>query len=551
MPGGVSGRILSGIDRKLRKFSGLRVKWVQVLLTGTAIPIMRSNRNHALARPAGARALPLLLRAALWLPVAAPANGILTDAFAVRPLATGNSAAFSGNSTSASRELDEPEHDASNSRSVWAAWTAPGNGDVTIDTFGSSFNTVLSIYTGSSIASLRPVARNRNAPGSTQSRVVFPVKAGTTYSIAVDGEVSSASGYGTAAVQVSFQSYSQPGAEVGTDDFASRPLLAGGSALGVASNRYFTLDALEPEPVSIARKNAWWRWIAPGDGEVVIDTLDSGFDTVLAVFTGGSVTSLHPVAVSYDTSSSNRSQLGFQTRRGQEYQVMVDGGISNADGYGNILLALDWTANSLPGAVTGADSFAQRGVLEGANAEGVSMNQQFGTEAYEPDHGSTMDRSAWWEWTAPANGRVRIRTEGSSFNTLLAVYGGGTLQGLQPLAANNNVSGALWSEVSFMAERGKAYQIAVDGGISNASGYGNIRLRVDQAAVPGDILAIYPAVELEIPGVKDVRYQLQWSPNLIDWHDTGAVITGGGAPVRWFDSVRGVARKYYRYRIIP
>jgi hypothetical protein len=481
------------------------------------------------------------------------ASGALTlsDGFAGRTVATGSAASFSGSNSAAGDQLDEPPHDSAARRTLWAAWTAPDNGEVTIDTLGSNFNTAIAVYTGTNLAALNPVARNRNAPNVDQSRVVFPTRKGVTYSIAIDGETSGSNG--TALLQVAFSPRDQPAGEVGSDAFSGRPLLAGASALGACNNVYFTLDALEPLPFSAARRTAWWRWIAPGDGNVVIDTFGSNFNTVLAVHVGSDIATLSPVAMSTDTSGGLQSRVSFQARSGQEYQIMVDGQTSGS--YGNALVSLAWTANTLPGAVAGGDGFEQRGRLAGLNAEGVAMNLEFDLET-EPAHVSARHRTAWWEWTAPANGTVRIRTEGSElttgpgdFNTGLDVYEGTSLGGLVRKAQNDNVSGALWSDVSFTATRGTVYQIAVGGATSGS--YGNIRLRVDQAVPPAEILAIYPAVEIEVPGATGVRYQLQWSPDLIGWSDFGEVITGAGVPVRILDPVRGTPRRYYRYRTLP
>jgi hypothetical protein len=56
------------------------------------------------------------------------------------------------------------------------------------DTFGSSFDTLLAIYSGNSVAALTTVASNNDLDNVTkQSRVSFTPVAGTTYYIAVDG----------------------------------------------------------------------------------------------------------------------------------------------------------------------------------------------------------------------------------------------------------------------------------------------------------------------------------------------------------------------------
>src|SRR5262249_1016028 len=50
-----------------------------------------------------------------------------------------------------------------------------------------------------------------------------------------------------------------------------------------------------------ARHSIWYKWVAPDNGEVSLDTLGvSGLDTVLAVYTGTSISALTQVAASDD-----------------------------------------------------------------------------------------------------------------------------------------------------------------------------------------------------------------------------------------------------------
>jgi hypothetical protein len=72
---------------------------------------------------------------------------------------------------------------------LWYRWIAPFDGIVTIDTFGSATNTVLSVYTGAFVNQLALVARNDNAnPGTTASLVSFVATAGTEYQIQLAGQ---------------------------------------------------------------------------------------------------------------------------------------------------------------------------------------------------------------------------------------------------------------------------------------------------------------------------------------------------------------------------
>jgi hypothetical protein len=72
---------------------------------------------------------------------------------------------------------------------VWWKWTAPANGNVTFTTSGSAIDTLMGIYTGSSVNALTLIAYNddENYPTIATSRATFAVTSGVTYHMAVDG----------------------------------------------------------------------------------------------------------------------------------------------------------------------------------------------------------------------------------------------------------------------------------------------------------------------------------------------------------------------------
>jgi hypothetical protein len=91
--------------------------------------------------------------------------------------------------TGATKQSGEPNH-AGNAggASVWYRWTAPETARVTFNTLGSTFDTLLAVYTGTSVSGLSAVAGDDDAPsGGVTSRVGFRAVAGTPYHIAVDG----------------------------------------------------------------------------------------------------------------------------------------------------------------------------------------------------------------------------------------------------------------------------------------------------------------------------------------------------------------------------
>ena len=115
---------------------------------------------------------------------AAPTN----DSFANATVITGVSGATSGSTVGATKESGEPNHAGNlGGASVWFNWVAPANGTVTFNTAGSGFDTLLGVYTGTSVSALSLVASDDDLPPGTTSAVTFAAVSGTEYRIAVDG----------------------------------------------------------------------------------------------------------------------------------------------------------------------------------------------------------------------------------------------------------------------------------------------------------------------------------------------------------------------------
>ena len=110
--------------------------------------------------------------------------------FANRIAITGTNVVVTGSNVGATKESGEPFHAGIfGGASVWWEWTAPSNGTVTISTAGSSFDTLLGVYSGSVVSGLVELAGNDDDPDLSvlTSKVVFDVVANQTCQIAVDG----------------------------------------------------------------------------------------------------------------------------------------------------------------------------------------------------------------------------------------------------------------------------------------------------------------------------------------------------------------------------
>lgn len=364
-----------------------------------------------------------------------PANDNFEDATVI----SGTDGSVGGTNVSGSLQTGEPQHaNASVGASVWWRWTAPLSGPATIDTFGSDFDTVMAVYTGS-WGNLHEVASNDDSGGTT-SRVNFTATDGIVYYIAV-------AGYSGDIGDVVLNWTMSPA----NDDFAGAVDLFGRDGSINGTNAAGTIEDGEPAHAGVsASASVWWRWTAPASGPVTINTFGSDFDTVLAVYTG-SWGSLNEVA-SNDDSGGTTSRVDFSATEGVIYHIAVDG--FNANGAN---IALNWTMDhGFP-----ADDFADATVLSGLG--GAYSGNNFGAtmQEGEPVHAgvASVDASVWWRWTAPASGLATFHPWGSDFGPVLAVYTGswGSL---------NEVAGAAeWiSEISFEVTAFTVYHIAVAGG---------------------------------------------------------------------------------------
>jgi len=110
------------------------------------------------------------------------------DDFAHRAPISGAPVTVSASNLGASREIGEPSI-AGNAggRSLWWSWTAPSSGDVTFSTLGTDFDTLLGVYTGTTVDALTVVAQNDDNFKGSQAEVTFTATQNVTYQIAVDG----------------------------------------------------------------------------------------------------------------------------------------------------------------------------------------------------------------------------------------------------------------------------------------------------------------------------------------------------------------------------
>jgi hypothetical protein len=243
-------------------------------------------------------------------------TGTSNDRFSDRIVIPSTGGTVTGSNTNATGEAGEPNHaGVIGGKSVWWTWTAPASGIVTISLDGSSFDTVLGVYQGSTMESLLPVAQDDDGGVGSSSRVVFSATGGTTYQIAVDGYLGDSGDIKLTLKQGLLN-----------DAFADRLELKGTYDLVIGANVGATYETDEPyhwEATGI--HSVWWKWQARQSGWITLSTDGSSFDTILAVYTGDSVSTLSLVANNDDYQTSMTSLIIFFADAGTEYQIAVDG----------------------------------------------------------------------------------------------------------------------------------------------------------------------------------------------------------------------------------
>jgi subtilisin family serine protease len=400
-------------------------------------------------------------------PIVLPPNDAFADAIEI----TEFPASVTGFNTAATREPGEFEKtDYSINNTVWWKWTAPRDLDVAVSTNGSSFDTVLGVFSGSSLAGLTLVGFDDESGGNRAAYLRFSAVAGTTYHFQVSGYFMA-----TGEIVLNLGEFARPA----NDDLRDAEIIDGNFGQRMVGNMGAGEEAAEPDHAPAQENFAhdsggssiWYKWTpGPGNaGPTVASTYGTSFGTTVAVYEGPAENPayhlLTPVAA--NTGIGRESTLGqvtWTTVAGKTYYIVLDGDYGQT---GEFAFSF-WVGPA-------HDRFAQRMRLAGdtVHTEGV-VNFGATKEPGEPAHaGNRGGKSLWWEWTPSKPGLYRIHTRGSilryadgsrNLDTLLAVYTGTNVAALVPAASNNDISPAdPASQLVFQATAGSAYQIAVDG----------------------------------------------------------------------------------------
>jgi hypothetical protein len=409
-------------------------------------------------------------------------TGPSNDNFASASTITGTRGSVSGSNISATAEAGESMHaDKKGGASVWFNWQAPLDGVVVMDTIGSTFDTLLEVYTGSDLATLTRIQQGfqvyaasddlstdlsfaEGAAINQQSLVSFNAVAGQTYRIAVDGTYTDRDGK-VATGYYNLNWIQNAAGNTPQHNNLSNAIALSGLAGSVAgSNQFANNEFGERDHASnTGGASVWYSWTPTASGPAIINTQGSRFDTLLAIYTGSAHGNLTVVAESDDVNNGDRvSEVNFVANQGTRYLIAVDGFSNNNGDTSEGVFLLNWIVNGLPAT---NNSFAGAQTLTGSEGRVFGSNINANRDQLEPQHNNTiLGKSIWYRWVAPVNGAVKFSTAGSSIDTVLGVYTGNMVSSLSEVKLNDDInSNFQTSEVEFDGIAGSTYYIAIDG----------------------------------------------------------------------------------------
>jgi hypothetical protein len=379
------------------------------------------------------------------------------DHFAARGSIASAAGSGQGATFGATRESNEPLHAGKKGNaSVWLSWRAPATGIATFSTDGSSFDTLLAVYVLTPLGNLQAVASDDDSAGYHTSVVRFNALAGAAYELAVDG-FDQAQGE----VTLNWELVATPEQLPVIASWTPDTTLQRGDTLNLS------VDVLSRSPVSL-------QWLCNGQA--------------LPGATGGTLSlpnfqdaNVGRYAVQLSTATLSYPSSPIEVQINTEGWTNVAARNKPADAL-QAKLTLAMATSPVDVLLKSRRALASTKLTRWKSLEvvrGYTGTQIFATapgkDPDEPNHcGVVGGASYWFAYEPPESGWLALNTDGSNFDTVLAVYTddglGHGYDNLHSVACDNN-SGldGRDSALRFQAAAGMTYYVVVDG-VAGATG---------------------------------------------------------------------------------
>jgi len=376
--------------------------------------------------------LALLLLAFTPLGFAAPANDNLAAAIAIDTLPFSQQQDITDATNESSEQLPTCLNEGS--ASVWYQYTATSEQTVLFNTFDSDYDTVLSVWMGGDEHPLTQVACNDDSNNLKQSQVQLELQMGTTYYLNISGYQGETGTLALTALAIN---------PLANDDLVDAlPITLDANASYSYTQTTQGATTQENEAISVCDSKSggsvWYQYTASTDQTLIIDTLESDYNTVLSVWRGDA----YPLEeiICNDDNNGLQSLLRVALTAGETYLINVSAGES--PGAGSLfedtgLLVLNISAppdnDYLNTAIeiTEPLPYTNTQFTSGATVE---IGESF------PSCDPTASASVWYLLTPTTDySHVVFSTIGSSYDTVLSIWEGSD-HPLNELACNDNAT---------------------------------------------------------------------------------------------------------------
>jgi hypothetical protein len=468
------------------------------------------------------------------------------DHFTNRVVIAGASGLLRASNRKATFEPGEPLHAGKpGGKSIWYTWTPSFTGLATIRTLGSTFDTLLSVYTGSSLTNLVPVDSDEDHGGFYTSTAFFNVFSGTTYIIAVDG-------FGGASGDFNL-SWSEEDTSHMLPKFTLQPrsqTVAPGAtaifsaiAVSVCGNGH--VDCVDPDhyPNNELPKldYQWYFFGTPIPGATTNTlTVSNVQATALGIYTLRVATTWHTVE-----SDDASLQINF-TGDGTADVLATDKLLDSEVGILHVGVPP-------PGQTKGPTTLASS-VVRGYTGSQIFNTTGSATGPGELICGVIGGASEWVTFVAEVSGTLFLNTEGSSYDTVMAVFRRSPTNSavLELMACDNNSgSDGKDSALAVPVQMGKTNYVLVDG-VSGATGI----LQLNYSLATDTVLrylgyTLQGAQHLQVVGLTNLHFTLQCSSDMKNW--TALVTTNAVTGVYDYidNGTAGAPVRYYRALLLP
>ncbi|MDM8566005.1 hypothetical protein QUF74_10175 [Candidatus Halobeggiatoa sp. HSG11] len=395
---------------------------------------------------------------ALIVPIsmAAPNNDDLANATNISTLPT----SLQQDSTGATNEINEAGPTCLNnepSPSVWFKYTASASQTVVFDTFGSDYDTNISIWNNNEHP-LIPMDCNDDHSNLEQSLINAELKAGITYYINVGGYNGEGGNLTLNAKQVNAL----------TNDNLANAIAIGDDS--TYSNTQTTKSATieTGETIASCNKNGatssvWYKYSPSANQRAVFNTSGSDYNTVLSVWSGAT----HPLTEveCNDDNGGPQSQIAANLTANKIYYINVatgktsPGAISEDTGLLNFSMSTPPINDNIADAIQISEAFPYTNTQNtgGATTEKNESN---------PSCATSSDASIWYLFNPSSDyNNVTFSIPNASFDAALSIWQGSEFP-LTELACSDNAvtpDNTVESQITIPLKANTDYYVDING----------------------------------------------------------------------------------------